>query len=98
MASNLCKRAKVVHFPTSYFRFVQYLRPMEADKVLHTFKPNSKFEDALTLYNFDTQLRRLMFEAIQEIEIALRTKVNHEFSMQHGAYHAHVLHQLLHFP
>ena len=70
----------------SYFRFVQYLRPMEADKVLHTFKPNSSFEDALKLYNFDTQLRILMFEAIQEIEIALRTKVNHEFSMQHGAF------------
>ena len=43
----------------SYFRFVQYLRPMEADKVLHTFKPNSRFENALTLYNFDTQLRIL---------------------------------------
>ena len=70
----------------SYFRFVQYLRPMEADKVHHTFKPNSRFEDALTLYNFDTQLRILIFEAIQEIEIALRTKVNHEFSMQHGAF------------
>lgn len=70
----------------SYFRFVQYLRPMEADKRLHTFKPNSKFEDAVALYNFDTQLRCLMFEAIQGIEIALRTKVNHEFSMHHGAF------------
>lgn len=38
----------------SYFRFVQYLRPMEADKKLHIFKPNSKFEDAVALYNFDT--------------------------------------------
>lgn len=70
----------------SYFRFVQYLRPMEADKKLHIFKPNSKFEDAVALYNFDTQLRCLMFEAIQGIEIALRTKVNHEFSMHHGAF------------
>ena len=31
----------------SYFRFVQYLRPMEADKVTHLFKPNSRFEDAV---------------------------------------------------
>lgn len=69
-----------------YFRFVQYLRPMEADKIVHTFKPNSKFEDAVALYDFDTQLRSLMFEAIQRIEIALRTKVNHEFSMRHGAF------------
>lgn len=69
-----------------YFRFVQYLRPMEADKIVHTFKPNSKFEDAVALYDFDTQLRSLMFEAIQRLEIALRTKVNHEFSMCHGAF------------
>lgn len=70
----------------SYFRFVQYLRPMEADKALHSFKPNSKFEDAVALYDFDTQLRSLIFEAIQGIEIALRTKVNYEFSMHHGAF------------
>ena len=59
---------------------------MEADKIVHSFKPNSKFEDAVALYDFDTQLRSLMFEAIQRIEIALRTKVNHEFSMRHGAF------------
>ena len=70
----------------SYFRFAQYLRPMEADKLSHTFKANSRFEDALTLYNFDTQLRGIIFEAIQKIEIALRAKVNHEFSMQHGPF------------
>lgn len=70
----------------SYFRFVQYLRPMEADKENHTFKLNSRFEDAVALYEFDAQLRVLIFEAIQGIEIALRTKVNHEFSMHHGAF------------
>lgn len=59
---------------------------MEADKALHSFKPNSKFEDAIALYDFDTQLRSLIFEAIQGIEIALRTKVNYEFSMHHGAF------------
>ena len=30
----------------SYFRFAQYLRPMEADKTTHQFKPNSRFEEA----------------------------------------------------
>lgn len=70
----------------SYFRFVQYLRPMEADKTNHTFKTNSKFEDALALYRFDSELRTIMFEAIQNIEIALRSKVNHEFSMKQGAF------------
>ena len=31
----------------SYFRFVQYLRPMEANKTTHQFKPNSRFADAV---------------------------------------------------
>jgi abortive infection bacteriophage resistance protein len=28
----------------SYFRFASYLRPMEADKQTHQFKPNSTFQ------------------------------------------------------
>ena len=31
----------------SYFRFAAYLRPMEADKQTHRFKPNSTFENAV---------------------------------------------------
>ena len=52
----------------SYFRFVQYLRPMEADKATHQFKQNSRFEDAVALYEFDIELRDLMFRAIQRLE------------------------------
>lgn len=70
----------------SYFRFVQYLRPMEADKTSHQFKLNSKFEDAIGLYEFDAELRNLIFKAIQRIEIALRTRIIHEFSMAHGPF------------
>ena len=70
----------------SYFRFVQYLRPMEADKTTHQFKPNSRFEDAVALYNFDIELRNLMFKAVQRLEIALRTKIIQEFSLAHGPF------------
>ena len=70
----------------SYFRFVQYLRPMEADKTTHQFKPNSRFEDAVALYNFDLELRDLMFKAIQRLEIALRTKIIQEFSLAYGPF------------
>ena len=70
----------------SCFRFVQYLRPMEADKTPHQFKPNSRFEDAVALYNFDLELRDLMFKAVQRLEIALRTKIIQEFSLAHGPF------------
>ena len=41
----------------SYFRFAAYLRPMEADKQTHLFKPGSTLENAVALYEFDNALR-----------------------------------------
>ena len=83
--ADLSKAAKFLE-EVSYFRFVQYLRPMEADKSTHQFKPNSRFEDAVALYNFDIELRDLMFKAVQRLEIALRTKIIQEFSLAHGPF------------
>lgn len=70
----------------SYFRLANYRRPMEEDKTIHLFKPNSYFENALSLYYFDKKLRALVFTAIQSIEIALRTKMIHHISMKYGAF------------
>ena len=85
---NIADSSKAVKFlgEVSYFRFVQYLRPMEEDKTTHQFKPNSRFEDAVALYNFDIELRDLMFKAVQRLEIALRTKIIQEFSLAHGPF------------
>ena len=66
----------------SYFHLANYWKPMESDKVNHIFKPKSKFENVVTLYNFDKDLRTLIFSAIQSIEIALRTKVRYNLSQQ----------------
>ena len=70
----------------SYFRFAAYLRPMEADKQTHQFKPGSTFENAVALYEFDNALRLLLFTAIQRIEVALRSRIIQHFSMRHGAF------------
>ena len=59
---------------------------MEEDKTTHQFKPNSRFEDAVALYNFDIGLRDLMFKAVQRLEIALRTNIIQEFSLGHGPF------------
>lgn len=53
----------------SYFRLANYWKPMESDKVNYVFKPKNKFENVVTLYNFDKELRTLIFSAIQSIEI-----------------------------
>ncbi len=51
----------------SYFRLANYMRPMEADKVSHIFKPDSSFENSVDLYYFDKQLRVLLFTAASNI-------------------------------
>lgn len=67
----------------SYYRLAGYWWPMQINKETHDFKPDSKFEDVVSLYNFDRELRILLFDAIEKIEISLRTKLiyhlSHEF-------------------
>lgn len=79
-------RARKVLREISYFRLAAYLRPMEADKQQHLFKPGSTFENAVNLYEFDNELRQLLFSAIGRIEVALRSKIIQYFSMRHGAF------------
>lgn len=70
----------------SYFRLANYFHPMEKDKVNHIFKPNSQFDNAIDLYNFDRDLRMLLFSAVQSLEIGLRTKMIHHISLKYGAF------------
>lgn len=63
----------------SYFRFANYLQPMELNTESHRFAQNSSFTFATNLYVFDRELRSLIFTAIQDIEIAFRTRIIHYF-------------------
>ena len=70
----------------SYFRFANYLQPMELNTESHRFAQNSSFTFATNLYVFDRELRSLIFTAIQDLEIAFRTRIIHYFSMEHGPF------------
>jgi len=48
------------------------------------FKPNSNFETIFKLYQFDSELRALVFQAIEQIEIAVRTQIIYHLSHKHG--------------
>lgn len=69
-----------------YFRIANYLRPMETDKVNHIFKPNSTFENALSLYYFDKKMRALLFTAIQSVEVGIRAIISHPIAMKYGPF------------
>ena len=70
----------------SYFRLTSYLVPMKSDSDTHAFRPNSHLHTAIALYNFDRKLRSLVFTSIQDIEVALRTRIIHYFSLAHGPF------------
>lgn len=68
----------------SYYRLKGYWWDMQIDFKKHTLKPDTWFEDIIDRYNFDRQLRLILFDAIERIEIALRTKLIYHFSVSYG--------------
>ncbi|SFH46298.1 Abi family protein [Pedobacter insulae] len=69
----------------SYYRLAGYWWPMQAEpKENHIFKPDSKFADVISLYNFDREFRIVVFDAIEKIEISLRTKLIYHLSHEFG--------------
>jgi len=63
-----------------YARFLQYSGSTE-----HQFRSGTSFDDILTLYTFDRELRLLVIDAIERIEVALRGTIAYEFSIVAGA-------------
>lgn len=69
----------------SYYRLKGYWWEMQDDKINHHFKADSFFEDVIDLYNFDRHFRLVLFNAIERIEIALRTKLVYHLALTYGA-------------
>ncbi|MFA8451649.1 MAG: Abi family protein [Bacteroidales bacterium] len=68
----------------SYYRLKGYWWDMQKDKTIHAFRPDTYFEDVIKRYNFDRKLRLILFDAIELIEISLRTKMIYILSLKHG--------------
>lgn len=59
-----------------YYRLSAYFYPLlKNPKLLHSFKESSTFDKALMIYRFDRQLRILIFNQIEKIEIAVRSAI-----------------------
>ena len=62
----------------NYYRLSAYFLPFQhnrnsSDK--NKFLPNTNFETIIELYYFDVELRKIIFEAIESIEIHFRTQI-----------------------
>ena len=68
-----------------YYRLRAYTYPFQDNtKPEHEFIQKVSFEEIISLYVFDRQLRLLVFNAIEKIEISLRTKIIYEFALTYG--------------
>ena len=76
-------RAKRHLSNVSYYRLSAYMLPFkEMDEngvVKDKFLPNTTWDNVYDLYKFDRKLRLLVFDAIERIEIALRTQIIYQF-------------------
>ncbi|MBK0403230.1 Abi family protein [Adhaeribacter sp. BT258] len=78
--------AQAEHFlkNISYYRLKGYWWDMQEDFGTHQLKPNTYFEEIIDRYNFDRKLRLILFDAIERIEIGLRTKMIYHLALQYG--------------
>jgi abortive infection bacteriophage resistance protein len=67
-----------------YYRLSAYWHPVKNHD--DSFRPGAKFEVALQLYEFDRQLRLLVIDAIERVEIALRTAITYNLAQAYGSY------------
>lgn len=74
----------------NYYRLCAYWLPFEADHANHQFKPGTHFNDVLNLYIFDRELRLLVLDAIERIEVSMRGQWAYQLAHHHGP-HAHLI-------
>lgn len=111
-AKQLQDRGLVCHAPermehylahVGYYRLSAYCLPFEqpntgpASSRNHQFKPGTTFEQVLSLYIFDRKLRLLVMEAIERIEVAVRSRWAGALALRHGS-HAHMQSDLFKCP
>src|SRR5690349_14920539 len=69
----------------SYFRFKNYSYSFKNYKnAKGNYFPNTSFKMVRDLYTFDRKLRIAVFDAIESIEISVKTHVSNKMSEAHG--------------
>lgn len=83
-------RDRARHYLThiNYYRLRAYWMPFEVSPVAdqHQFRTGTSFDDILALYDFDRELRLLLLDAIERIEISLRARWASHLALQYGSF------------
>jgi len=73
----------------NYYRLAAYWRPFEIDHVTHQFQQGVTFRMVLDRYRFDRELRLHLLDAIERIEVSIRSVFAYQIAHRHGP-HAHL--------
>ncbi len=83
---QLIGRLKVVN----YYRLTGYLHPFRvrdaAGRVTDAFVPGTTLDTVWRRYNFDRRLRIILLDAVERIEVAVRTRIVYHFVQAHGPF------------
>lgn len=70
----------------SFYRFRAYTYPFQDNTNSdHLFVEPVSFSDIVSLYDFDAKLRKLVFGALAQIEVAVRTQIIYQWSISRGS-------------
>lgn len=80
--------AKALHHleKISYYRLSGYWYPFISNRITNTFATGVTFEGAFNLYCFDRELRLMVLNEIEKIEVAVRAHLIYEFAHAHGPF------------
>lgn len=70
----------------SYYRLSGYWYPLLQNKEEHIFKKGASFDTSYKIYCFDRELRHLVLEELEKIEVAIRAKMIYVLSHKHGPF------------
>jgi abortive infection bacteriophage resistance protein len=74
----------------SYYRLSAYWYPFRLQNAdgspSNDFRKNASFEKAVALYEIDRELRALVFDAIERVEISFRTTLTYTLAHSYGPY------------
>lgn len=73
----------------SYYRLSAYMLPYkkkENGTIIDNFKEGTTWDMVYDLYVFDRKLRLLVFDAIERLEIAVRTQIIYQLSHKYGSH------------
>jgi len=67
-----------------YYRLAGYWQIYQNDRINHIFIKGTTIEQIIALYNFDRELRLLLLDAIERIEVSFRSVFSNEMCCNYG--------------